>query len=379
MTRQLQVATATVGVLALGACNSDATTDVGNEDPELTHDYRVVELVDGLERPWGLVFLSEDELLVTERPGRIRRIEGWELQDSPVDGGPTVEAGGQGGLLDMELHPDFVSTGWIYMSYSKPVDEGVTTAVARARWADGELTELEDLFVADAAASGGQHFGSRIRFGPDGLMYVTVGDRGAASLAQDLSNHHGTTVRIHDDGSIPADNPFVDDPEARDEIFTYGNRNAQGQAVHPETGRIWQNEHGPQGGDELNHMVSGENYGWPEYNFGDHYDGRPIPDPDEDSGTVLPVTHWTPAIAPSGLAFYTGDVFPNWQGDALNGGLVGRQIRRVALDGTEVVEQETLLADYGERIRDVVEGPDGYVYFLTDSSDGVLGRLEPDG
>lgn len=369
-----------VGGWVLTACDSEAT-DVGDDppsDPTLTHDYRVVELVDGLDHPWGLVFLSEDEVLVTERPGRVRWVQGWELQEDPV-GGPAVEAGGQGGLLDIELHPDFPAVDWVYMSYSKAVDDGVTTAVARARWQDEELTDLEDVFVADAAASTGAHFGSRVTFDEDGLLYVTVGDRGQASLAQDPSNHIGTTLRLHADGSVPSGNPFVGDPDARDEIFTYGNRNAQGQAIHPGTGEVWQNEHGPQGGDELNRMVGGGNYGWPEYNYGEHYDGRPIPDPHDDSGTVLPVTHWTPAIAPSGLTFYTGDPFPHWQGSAFNGALVARHIRRVVLDGMEVLEEERLLDDYGERIREVVEGPDGYLYFLTDSSNGILGRLEPDG
>ena len=369
-----------LGVLFLAACNSE-TTDVEDDEPDpgISHDYQVVELVEGLERPWGMAFLPDGGLLVTERPGRLRLIEDWELRDSPVSGGPEVQAGGQGGLLDVELHPDFEANGWVYLTYSKDVDDGITTAMARARWDGEELADLEDVFVADAAASAQQHFGSRVVFDAEGHVYVTVGDRGQPGLAQDLTNHMGTTVRLEADGSVPADNPFAGQEDARDEIYTYGNRNAQGMAIHPETGEVWQNEHGPQGGDELNRMEAGGNYGWPDHNFGDHYDGRSIPDPDEDSGTVLPVTHWTPAIAPSGLAIYAGEAFPNWRGNAFNGGLVGQELRRVELDGLDVVEEEVLLEDYGERIRDVVEGPDGYLYFLTDSPDGRLARLEPEG
>ena len=367
--------------LFLGGCETDATghpNDMAG-DPADGHSYRVVEVVDGLEHPWGAAFLPGGDVLVTEKPGRLRWVREGTLQEEPVDGTPQVEAVGQGGLLDVALHPDFESNGLVYLSYSKGVDGGITTAVARGRWEDGALRDTEDILVADATASGGRHFGSRLLFDQEGLLYVTVGDRGLQDPAQDRTNHIGSTVRIHDDGSVPTDNPFLEDPDALDEIFTYGNRNAQGMALHPETGDVWQNEHGPRGGDELNRMEAGGNYGWPEFSFGDHYDGRSIPDPTPDSGTVPPVLHWTPAIAPSGLAFYTGDRFPEWRGDAFNGGLVGRQIRRVVLEEGEAVGEEVLLEDYGSRIRAIVDGPDGYLYFLTDSSNGVLGRLEPEG
>jgi aldose sugar dehydrogenase len=369
--------------LTLGACDGVEPRINGLDDQDRppgatdTHDYTVNELVDGLEHPWGMAFLPNGDILVTERPGRVRLVRDGELVPEPVEGGPQVWTGGQGGLLDIELHPEFQANGWVYLSYSKQVEGGVTTAVARARWDDGRLVELEDVFVADAVASGGAHFGSRIVFDRQGMMYVTVGDRGQMSPAQDLSNHIGTTLRLHDDGSAPQDNPFVGEEGALDEIFTYGNRNAQGMAVHPETGEVWQNEHGPRGGDELNRMVAGADYGWPDVSFGDHYDGRPIDDPAPGDGTEHPVVHWIPALAPSGLAFYTGDVFPNWRGSVLNGGLVARQIRRVVLDGDQAVHEEPLLEEYGARIRDVGIGPDGYVYFLTDHGNGVLGRLEP--
>jgi len=358
--------------------NGNAIDNGDPDDPTATHEYTVNELVSGLAHPWGMAFLPGGDILITERPGRVRLVRDGQLREAPVEGGPSVRAQGQGGLLDIALHPAFGANQLVYMTYSKAVDGGITTAVARARWEGDRLTGLEDVFVADAVGSGGQHFGSRIVFDPAGQMYVTIGDRGQQPEAQNRANHIGTTLRLNDDGSVPGDNPFTGEADARDEIFTYGNRNAQGMAVHPETGEIWQNEHGPRGGDELNRMVAGANYGWPEVSFGNHYDGRNIPDPEAGDGTELPVTHWTPALAPSGLAFYTGDRFPNWRGSAFNGGLAGQKIVRVALDGSEAVHEEDLLAGRGWRIRGMVDGPDGYLYFLTDdSSNGRLARLEP--
>ncbi len=365
----------------LAAC--DGGTGEVSPDPDAPSDpemeYTVVELVTGLEHPWGLAFLPDGDILITERPGRVRLVRGGELRSAPVEGAPTVAAVGQGGLLDIALHPQFDQNRWVYLSYARSVEGGLTTAVARARWENDVLAGLEEVFVADAVASGGQHFGSRIVFDGEGYLYLTVGERGLQAPAQDLSNHVGTTLRLGDDGSVPSDNPFVGEEGARSEIFTYGNRNAQGMAVHPTTGEIWQTEHGPQGGDELNRMEAGGNYGWPDYNFGNHYNGQPIADPGPGSGTVVPVHHWTPAIAPSGLAFYTGDRFPDWQGDAFLGSLAGQHIRRVILSGSEVVGEASLMANAGHRIRAVVDGPDGYLYFLTDSGAGMLGRLEPEG
>lgn len=349
-----------------------------SDDPDVsaTHDYRVNELVTGLEHPWALAFLPGGDILVTERPGRVRLVRNGTLRSDPVDGAPAAQAGGQGGMMDIVVHPDFQSNRLVYISYSKAVPGGRTTAVARARWENDRLEGLEDVFVADAVG-GGQHFGGRILFDREGYLYLTIGDRGTGSRAEDLSDHAGTTIRLHDDGSVPADNPFVDRDDARPEIYTYGNRNAQGMALHPETGEVWQNEHGPRGGDEINRMEAGEDYGWPRVNFGTHYNGAPIPDPQPGDGTTLPLVYWVPSIAPSGMAFYTGDRFPRWRGNVLNGALAGRHLRRVVFDGTDPLHQEVLLEDYGERIRDVRDGPDGYIYFLVDSSDGALARLEP--
>jgi aldose sugar dehydrogenase len=349
-----------------------------SDDPDVsaTHGYRVNELVTGLEHPWALAFLPDGDILVTERPGRVRLVRDGTLRSDPVAGAPAAQAGGQGGMMDIVVHPDFPSNRLVYISYSKAVTGGRTTAVARARWENDRLEGLEDVFVADAVG-GGQHFGGRILFDGEGYLYLTIGDRGTGSRAEDLTDHAGTTIRLHDDGGVPADNPFVDRDDARPEIYTYGNRNAQGMALHPETGEVWQNEHGPRGGDEINRMQPGADYGWPRVNFGTHYDGGAIPDPRPGDGTTLPLVYWVPSIAPSGMAFYTGDRFPNWRGNVLNGALAGRHLRRVVFDGTDSVHQEELLDDYGERIRDVRAGPDGYIYFLVDSPDAALARLEP--
>jgi aldose sugar dehydrogenase len=372
---------ALVATFAVAGCEPAeprAPDDHASTDPDATatHDYQVNELVTGLEHPWGLALLPGGDILITERPGRVRLVRDGALRPEPVQGAPAAQAGGQGGMMDIVAHPDFESNRLVYISYSKEVAGGRTTAVARARWEDDRLQGLEDVIVAQAAGAGGQHFGGRIVFDRDGYMYLTIGDRGTGDRAADLGDHAGTTLRFHDDGRVPADNPFMDRDDARPEIFTFGNRNAQGMALHPETGEVWQNEHGPRGGDEINRMEPGADYGWPRVNYGTHYDGRPIPDPQPGQGTTLPLLYWVPSIAPSGMAFYTGDHFPNWRGNVFNGALVGRHIRRVVFDGTHVVHQEELLADYGERIRDVRDGPDGFIYFLTDSPEGVLARLE---
>jgi aldose sugar dehydrogenase len=373
---------ALVAMVVMAGCDAaePRVGDAGaNTHPDVTatHDYQVNELVTGLEHPWALAFLPGGDILITERPGRIRLVRDGVLRGEPVQGAPSAEPGGQGGMMDIVAHPDFESNRLVYISYSKAVPGGRTTAVARARWEDDRLQGLEDVVVVQAAGGGGQHFGGRIVFDRDGYMYLTIGDRGTGDRAADLTDHAGTTIRLHDDGRVPTDNPFVDRDDARPEIFTFGNRNAQGMALHPETGEVWQNEHGPRGGDEINRMEPGADYGWPRVNYGTHYDGRPIPDPQPGEGTTLPLLYWIPSIAPSGMAFYTGDRFPNWRGNVLNGALAGRHLRRVVFDGTDVLHQEELLADYGERIRDVRTGPDGFIYFLTDSSEGVLARLEP--
>jgi aldose sugar dehydrogenase len=355
-----------------------ADPGIASPDDAAPVEHRVATVVEGLEHPWSLAFLpGDDGILITERPGRLRLVLGGTLQPQPVAGVPQVVARGQGGLLDVALHPDFAANRLVYLTYSKPGPQGATTAVARGRLEDGRLTGVEDVFVADAWGSGGQHFGSRIVFDRDGFMYITIGDRGQMRRAQDTGDHAGTTLRLHDDGRVPADNPFVQRTDVRDEIWTYGNRNAQGMAVHPQTGEIWQNEHGPRGGDELNRMVAGANYGWPERSFGNHYDGRRIPDPHPDDGMVTAVHHWESPMAPSGMTFYTGDAFPQWRGDSFHGALAGQYLSRVRVRDGRVVEQERLLEARGQRIRYVATGPDGLLYLLVDASSAPLLRLEP--
>jgi aldose sugar dehydrogenase len=365
-------------------CNAPADVsppedpDLGPPRDEAPVGFRVATVVEGLEHPWAMAFLPGTEgILVTERPGRLRLVREGRLEPQPIAGVPAVRAQGQGGLLDVALHPDFASNRWVYLSYSKPGPRGATTAVARGRFADGRLSDVQDIFVAEAWGSGGQHFGSRLVFDRDGFLYVTIGDRGEGPRAQNLRDHAGATLRLHDDGRVPQDNPFVGRDDARAEIFTLGNRNAQGMVVHPETGEILQHEHGPRGGDEINRILPGRNYGWPEVSFGSQYDGRPIPDPQAGAGVELPLLHWTPSIAPSGMTVYTGDVFPQWRGDIFVGALALQHLNRVRLQDGRAVEQERLLEGRNQRIRDVRTGPDGMIYLLVDGSSAPVLRLEP--
>jgi aldose sugar dehydrogenase len=368
-----------VAATLLAACSGGdgqaPPVEPGNGGPVA---FRVATVVEGLEHPWGMAFLPGSEgILVTERPGRLRLVRDGSLHPEPVTGVPQLRAQGQGGLLDVALHPDFASNRLVYLSYSKPGPQGATTAVARGRLEGGRLTGVEDIFVADAWASGSQHFGSRLAFGADGMLYVTVGERGLQAPARDPSNHVGSTVRLHDDGRVPDDNPFRNRSGARPETYAIGQRNVQAMAVHPATGEVWQADHGPRGGDALNVLRAGADYGWPDFNFGNHYDGRGIPDPPAGSGIQRPVAHWTPAIAPSGMMVYSGQVFPQWRGDLFVGSLVGQHLRRVRVNGGEVVEQERLLDGRRQRIRAVAEGPDGMIYLLVDAPSAPLLRLEP--
>ena len=369
-------------VAGVAACQSSAPgadNPAYPDPPEVDSgvSFSVQTVVEGLAHPWSMVFVpGEDEILVTERPGRLRVVRDGRLVSDPVAGVPQVAATGQGGLLDLALHPDFAENRLLYFTYSVSGSGGASSALGRGVYANGRLSDVEELFVADAWGSGGRHFGSRIVF-HGGYIYMTVGDRGDMQRAQDLSDHVGTTLRLRDDGSVPSDNPFVGRQDARDEIYTYGNRNAQGMVVHPSTGEIWQSEHGPRGGDELNVVQAGGNYGWPNYRWANHYSGARIPDYDESSDIVLPLMDWTPAIAPSGIVFYNGSAFPGWDGDLFVSSLVDRHLQRVRIDGNRVVATERLLDDRNERIRDVAVGPDGLIYLLVDASNAPILRIEP--
>lgn len=340
---------------------------------------RVEVVTDDLTHPWGMTFLPDGRMLVTERPGRLRLVGADGGVSAPLSGVPRVYASGQGGLLDVALSPSFATDRWVYLSFSEPGEGGASTAVARGRLNAGAtaLENVETIFRQTPKVSGGRHFGSRLAFARDGRLFVTTGDRGSDDQAQDLSNHIGTVVRIEADGSVPGDNPFVGRAGARPEIWSYGHRNGQGAAIHPQTGALWQHEQGPRGGDEINIPEAGKNYGWPLVSWGSQYSGRSIPDPATRPDLTDAIYHWNPVIAASGMAFYTQDAFPAWRGSLLVGGLVARAVVRLTLEGDKVVGEERIAL--GARIRDVRQGPDGKVYALTDESDGKLLRLSPAG
>ncbi len=343
-------------------------------------EFRVVEVATRLAHPWSVAFLPNGDMLVTERAGRLRLIHEGRLQKDPIAGTPEVAARGQGGLLDVALHPSFATNNLVYLSYAADGEGGSGTEVMRARLAGNRLEEGKVIFrVVPKVRGGSNHFGSRLLFAPDGLLFVTLGERFThRDQAQNIGNHLGTIVRIKDDGSVPDDNPFVGKAGARPEIYSYGHRNVQGIALRPGTSQIWEHEHGPRGGDEVNILKAGANYGWPKITYGIDYDGSVISDKTAMPGMEQPVIHWTPSIAPSGMAFYDGEKFPKWKGDLFVGALALTHLRRLRLEGDRVVEQEVLLDGLGERIRDVRSGPDGFLYLLTDDApNGRLLRLEP--
>jgi glucose/arabinose dehydrogenase len=318
-------------------------------------------------------------MLVTERPGRLRIVAMDGRVSPPLAGVPESYARGQGGLLDVTLHPDFARNRLVYFSYAEQGPGGAGTAAAMARLAeDGtRLENLKVIFRQLPKVDGGFHFGSRVVFARDGRVFITIGERNQMELAQDVSVNRGQVIRIEADGRIPADNPFVNRNGARPEIWSYGHRNPQGAALHPETGKLWTVEHGPGGGDEVNIPLPGRNYGWPVIGHGRHYDGRPIGIGTHREGMEQPVYFWNPAIAPSGIDFYTGDKFPGWRGNLLIAVLRQQMLVRLELKGEKVVREERMLRDIGDRLRHVRQGPDGYIYLLTDESDGRILRLEP--
>lgn len=357
------------------------------------HSFRLVPVAKGLQHPWGIAFLPEGDLLVTERPGRLRLVRrGGVVDPNPVEGVPPVKVLGQGGLLDVALHPRFASNRFVYLCYSKPSPDGSqnTTAVVRGTLEGSRLVGVQEIFEARAWHTRGLHFGCRMAFDAQGHLFLTVGDRGVypnpATLeshpAQSLENHQGKVIRLFDDGRVPPDNPFVGRAGALPEIWSYGHRNPQGLVVHPETNEVWLNEHGPQGGDELNRALAGRNYGWPVVGYGVQYGGSVIHASTSRPGMEEPVHYWVPSIATSGLLYYTGDAFPRWKGSFFNGGLAGEVLARVVVREGKVVETEDLLKNRVGRIRDVRQGPDGFIYLAIDDPDGEpfsVVRLEPAG
>ncbi len=339
--------------------------------------YLIETLVGGLEYPWAIEFITNKKILITERPGRLRIYENGELS-APIKGLPSIKAERQGGLLDIALDPDFSKTKMLFLSYSAGNIFGIGTEVASANLVDNELKDVKVLFRALPKSKGGLHFGSRMLLTNDNSLYITLGDRGEMKRAQDISDHAGSLIRINKDGSVPENNPFIHDPKAKSEIYTYGNRNIQGIALNPKTNEVWTVEHGPQGGDELNLMKSGINFGWPEITYGVNYiTGTKISEETHKSGMSQPIYYWAPSIATSSLLFYSGDKFPNWKGNAFVSSLKFGQLARLEIVNNKVIKEERLINGAVGRIREVKEGPDGYLYILIDDTDGKLLRLKP--
>lgn len=359
------------------------------------HDYKVVSVAEDLVQPWSMAWLPNGDMLITEKPGRLRLVRNGQLLPEAIPGTPEVLYKGQGGLFEVVPHPNFSDNQWVYLTFAKPnaneIDDGSTTAIARGRLEDDRLTNVVELFAAQASGFG--HYGGKLVFDGEGHMFLTLGDRQDFSFgdrealmahsAQDRRNHQGVIVRLNDDGTVPDDNPFVGVDGVLPEIWSYGHRSPQGLAIHPITGDLWESEHGPQGGDELNRIEPGNNYGWPVVGRGVNYGafGRPIHVGISEEGMTSPTNFWVPSIATSGLMIYSGDKFPMWVGDIFSGGLIGEQLARVHLDDEyrNVVLEETLAYDMG-RIRDVRQGPDGYIYLaISDRQAGPspIVRLEP--
>ena len=353
------------------------------------HDFRLVTVAEDLQHPWSLAFTPDGDTLITERPGRLRIIRDGRLLPLHVEGVPEVRAVNQGGIQEIALHPDFENNRIVYVSYSKPDGSRGTTALIRARFENDKLNDVEEIFEANAWNERGGHFGAKIAFDEDGYLFMSVGDRQSPPTgdlenhpAQDTSTHFGTIIRLMDDGSVPEDNPFVGRSDVLPEIWSYGHRNPQGLAFHPETGELWATEHGPQGGDELNLIQPGRNYGWPVIGYGVNYrTGIPIHAGVEREGMEQPKTFWKPSIGASGLMIYDGDAFPEWRGDIFAGGLaaVHRRLSRISTEDGRVMTRESLL--HGElRIRDIRQGPDGFIYLAVDNRAGGLTdivRMEP--
>lgn len=344
---------------------------------------QVTAITEGLRNPWGLDFLPDGRMIVTERGGDMRLVDANGTKGPVLEGVPEVAGRGQGGLLDVTVAPDFASSKRIYFAFSEPEQNGNpkanSTAVFYGELNGNKLENLTRVFTQQPKFESTAHFGSRIVFAPDGNLFITLGDRySRMEDAQTLDNHHGKVVRIKADGSVPADNPFVKTKEALPEIWSYGHRNVQGAAIHPTSGKLWTGEHGPQGGDEVNLDEAGKNYGWPVITYGENYGGGKIGTGTEKDGMEQPLYKWVPSIATAGMMFYTGDKFPQWKGNLLVTSLAGKTLARLELDGENITHEERLLQkEVGERLRDIAQGPDGFIYIISDESNGKIYRIEP--
>jgi glucose/arabinose dehydrogenase len=342
---------------------------------------RIDTVAKGLSHPWGLQFLPDGRMIVTERSGNIRIVAGDGKLSPPLENVPKVLARGQGGMLDIALDRNFASNATIYFCFSDPYEGGGRTALARAKLDAGEtprLTDVKVIFRQEGPPSSGNHYGCRIAQSPDNNLFLAMGEHfSTRDQAQNLGNHLGKLIRITPDGAVPNDNPFVGQQGAKPEIWSYGHRNPQGLAFNPRSGALWEQEHGPRGGDEINIVGKGKNYGWPVIGYGIDYNGAKIHESTAKAGMEQPIKYWVPSIAPSGMAFYTSDLIPKWKGSLLVGALAGQMLVRLSLDGDKVTGEERLLQDLGERIRDVRQGPDGALYLLTDANNGRILRIAP--
>lgn len=369
-----------LSVFAISSCEaSDPDSNTSDNNPADTASAKLEvtaeKLYEDFKNPWGMAFLPDGRLLVTEKSGEILVFKNDKFTGEKLTGVPKVSDAGQGGLLDIQLHPDYKTNGWIYISYSKPVQGGATTAVARFKLQGNQVTELSDIFQAKPFIEANFHYGSRIIFDKDKFLFVSVGERGTQPKVQELNNDHGKIHRMYDDGRAPQDNPFANQKDASPTIWTYGHRNPQGMIYDAASNRIWAVEHGPKGGDELNLIEKAKNYGWPKTSYGINYDGTVLTQHKEMEGVQNPVRYWVPSIGPCGMMMVTSDKYPAWKGNLLIGALAHRHIARVQLSGTKYVTEEKLLADMA-RVRYVAQSPDGYIYAIMEGP-GLLVKLMP--
>ena len=368
--------------LVLLSCSDGKIQVLATEDnhqahiePSVSQKIKVDTIATGLQSPWGMAFLPDRRVLITEKSGEIRVVKDRKLLPEKLEGVPKVYANGQGGLLDIQLHPAYAQNGWIYLTYAQPGNGGGSTTLARAKLQGNSLTSLQELFVVDPFVASGVHFGSRIAFDGKGHVFVSTGERGTKANAQNLGTHNGKIIRLHDDGRVPADNPFVNQAGAKPEIWTYGHRNVQGMVYDAARGVLWTHEHGPKGGDEINIEEKGKNYGWPLTTHGIDYNGSIISNDKEKEGINAPLYTWVPSIAPCGMALVTSNRYKGWKGNLLVGALAGQLIARLEVKDRKVINEERLLKGIG-RVRAVAQGPDGYIYVLTESP-GMFLRLVP--
>jgi glucose/arabinose dehydrogenase len=368
-----QIALTILILTALSSCAQKKDNDI--ETPQ-NLNYKLEEVVPNLQNPWGMTFLPDGSILITEKSGQLIHFK--DRQKTTIQNVPDIHVNGQGGLLDIELHPNYSQNGWIYFSYAS--DEGSgnggNTALARAKLSGNSLTNFQQLYKASPNSTAAQHFGSRIEFDNDGYVYFTIGDRGSRDInPQSLERDGGKVYRLNDDGTIPNDNPFVNEPNAKTAIYSYGHRNPQGMAKHPTTGKIWTHEHGPRGGDEINIIGKGKNYGWPIITYGTNYDGSIITENTSMPGMEQPLHYWTPSIAPCGMTFVTSDKYPDWQGSLLVGSLVFQYLERLEIQNNQVTKREKLFENVG-RLRNVRQAPDGFIYIAVEGK-GIF-RIVPE-